>query len=230
MIQQLPLSVALRDDARFANFYAASNEAVIQCLQQQWQDDGDSFLFIAGHSGYGKSHLLQASCHFAEGLGHTSVYLPLTEILDLGPDLLQGLENIDLVVIDDLHCIAGDRDWQVGLFHLFNRIKDNNGRLLVAANAQPKDLNIELADLRSRMSWGIVFALQTLNDDDKCAALQLRASKRGLSLADDVARFLIAREQRDMSSLLTSLDRLDHASLASKRRLTIPFVKETLDW
>ena len=230
MIQQLPLSVALRDDARFANFYAASNEPVVQCLQQQWQEDGDPFLFIAGDTGSGKSHLLQASCHFAEGLGYTSVYLPLADIVEFGPDLLQGLEQINLVVIDDLHFINAKQEWQIELFHLFNRIRDNGHRLLVAANDQPKDLVIGLADLQSRLSWGVVFALQLMSDDEKCSALQLRASKRGLNLTDDVTRFLIAREQRDMSSLLSLLDRLDHASLASKRRLTIPFVKETLDW
>lgn len=230
MIQQLPLSVALRDDARFANYYSASNESVVQCLQQQWQQEGDSFIYLAGATGVGKSHLLQASCHFAEGLGYSSVYLPLAELLELGPDILMGLENINLVVIDDLQSISASRDWQLGLFHLFNRIKDIGGRLLVAAKSQPKELNIELADLQSRLSWGVVFALNPLSDDDKCFALQLRAQKRGLSLTDDVARFLIAREQRDMASLLASLDRLDHASLASKRRLTIPFVKQTLDW
>lgn len=230
MSQQIPLSVALQDDARFANFYSSENEPVVHALQQQWQSTGESFLFLAGPEGVGKSHLLQASCHFADGLGYSSVYIPLNELKEYGPSVLEGLEAMSLVALDHLDAVVEEQSWQVGLFHLFNRIIDNGGRLIVAAQHNPAALTISLADLKSRMSWGAVYAVHPLSDEEKCAALQMRAEKRGFSLNQEVARFLLSREQRDMASLLTSLDRLDHASLASQRKLTIPFVKETLDW
>nr|WP_280525751.1 hypothetical protein [Moritella marina] len=65
-------------------------------------------------------------------------------------------------------------------------------------------------------------------DDGKLAALQLRAEFRGLKLPVDVGRFLLNRSSRDMKTLISTLDRLDSASISAQRRLTIPFVKETL--
>ena len=78
MNQQLTLSVAIRDDARFANYYAGPNEQIVQALQQ-WTVRGNPIFrgsrgcFIAGLR------------HYAEGLGHQSVYLPLDELADYGP-------------------------------------------------------------------------------------------------------------------------------------------------
>ena len=66
------------------------------------------------------------------------------------------------------------------------------------------------------------------SDDDKAEALVKRANMRGLELTDECARFLLTRLSRDMRALLDILDRLDHASMAAQRKLTIPFIKATL--
>ena len=63
---------------------------------------------------------------------------------------------------------------------------------------------------------------------DKLRLLRAVAGERGLELPDDVARFLLARTSRDQGELVSVLDRLDRASLAQGRRVTIPFVKQTL--
>ena len=60
------------------------------------------------------------------------------------------------------------------------------------------------------------------------AALQLRASHRGLELPEDTARYLMTRSRRDMQSLYALLDRLDLEALRAQRRLTIPFVRDVL--
>ena len=75
-----------------------------------------------------------------------------------------------------------------------------------------------------------MFQLQSLSDEDKLRALQLRASRRGLHMSDDVGRFILTRGERSMNALFELLERLDQASLQEKRKLTIPFLKETLDW
>ena len=59
-------------------------------------------------------------------------------------------------------------------------------------------------------------------------ALQLRAERRGLTLADDAALFLVHRLPRDMHSLCRVLDQLDEASLVAQRRLTMPFLRQAL--
>jgi len=69
-----------------------------------------------------------------------------------------------------------------------------------------------------------------LNDQSKQAALQMRAKGFGLELTDEVAQYILHRAPRDMKELFLTLKRLDHVSLAEQRRLTIPFVKQVLNY
>ncbi|HWP94854.1 MAG TPA: DnaA/Hda family protein, partial [Gammaproteobacteria bacterium] len=102
------------------------------------------------------------------------------------------------------------------------------GRLLVTAHVAPAALRLGLADLRTRLGWGLVFHLRPLDDEGKLAALRLRAERRGFELPEETARYLLSRFQRDMRTLCGLLEALDTASLAAQRRLTIPFVKSVL--
>lgn len=230
MSQQLTLSVAVRDDARFANFYPGSNEQIVQALQAQWTIKGEPIIYIWGATGSGCSHLLQASCHYAEGLGHQSVYLPLNELVQYGPSVLDGMDQLPLVALDHIEVVAGNPEWEEALFHLFNRIRDKQSHLIMAANAAPMHLGIQLPDLASRLGWGVVYQLQELDDNEKILALLLRARRRGLNMSDDVARFILSRGPRDMQGVCDLLDDLDQASLAEQRKLTIPFVKAHMGW
>jgi len=99
----------------------------------------------------------------------------------------------------------------------------------VSASAAPTQIDIQLPDLVTRLSWGVSYQLQSLSDDGKRIALQQRATQRGLQLPDDVVQFVLRRSLRDMNSLFELLDKLDVASLVEQRKLTIPFVKQYLD-
>ena len=86
-----------------------------------------------------------------------------------------------------------------------------------------------LADLASRLRSGVVMQVAGMTDFEKQAALQLRAAARGLELGDEVAQYILHRAPRDTNELFYYLNRLDDASLAEQRRLTIPFVKRVLN-
>ncbi|MEC8909157.1 MAG: DnaA regulatory inactivator Hda [Pseudomonadota bacterium] len=227
---QLTLQVALRDDARFANYYPGVNQQVRDALQGQWTTAGEPFIYLWGATGSGVSHLLQAACHYAEGIGHQSMYLPLAELKDIGPGMLEGVDQLPLVAIDDLQEVMGDAEWEEALFHLYNRIRDRQSHLLIGASAPPSQAGGKLPDLVSRLSWGITYQVETLSDEEKVQALILRARQRGFDLLDDVAVFIMNRGPRDMAGLCQILDQLDQASLKEKRKLTIPFVKSELGW
>ncbi|MCQ4311980.1 DnaA regulatory inactivator Hda [Pseudomonas stutzeri] len=230
---QLPLGIRLRDDATFANYYPGANAAALGYVERVCSPDAgwaDELIYLWGNTGVGRSHLLQAACLRVEQRGELAVYLPLSEIAEYGPALLDNLEQSELVCLDDLDAVAGDQVWEEALFHLFNRLRDSGRRLLLAAGASPREIAVQLPDLKSRLSLSLVFQLQELSDEDKLRALQLRASRRGLSLPDDVGRFILTRGARSMSALFELLDRLDQASLQAQRKLTIPFLKETLGW
>jgi DnaA family protein len=101
---------------------------------------------------------------------------------------------------------------------------------LVAADQPVANLSINMADLSSRLGWGAFYQLKSLDDEQRIAVLKLRAEVRGLELNEEVAQFIYKRCQRDMDTLLTTLAQLDSASLKERRKLTIPFVKEALNW
>ena len=223
---QIPLSVSLRDDARFENFFSQGNELVCSSLQAVASGEGEQFTYIWGAEGVGITHLLQAACHTAEPIGRSAAYLPLDELSALGSEILEGMEFLDLICIDKLEVVAGDAAWEEALFHFFNRIREQGNSLIIAASSAPRQLKISLPDLQSRLSWGVVFQVHALDDETKVKALQMRASARGLEFGDDVARYLLHHASRDMNDLTQLLETLDHASLSAKRKVTIPFIKE----
>ena len=119
----------------------------------------------------------------------------------------------------------------MAIFNLYNRITESGKtRLLITGDRPPRQLNLGLPDLASRLDWGQIYKLQPLSDEDKLQALQLRARLRGFEMPEDVCRFLLKRLDREMRSLFMTLDQLDHASITAQRKLTIPFVKEILSF
>ncbi|HKY69499.1 MAG TPA: DnaA regulatory inactivator Hda [Gammaproteobacteria bacterium] len=224
---QLPLGVGLRDDATLKNYFPGQNLQVWQHVTQVAKGQGERFLYLWGPPGVGCTHLLQGACLLANGLGRAAFYMAGEDLLQ-NPDMLKGLEQIGLVCFDNIDVIAGNKAREEDLFHFFNRMRDEDKFLLVAGSHPPKELNLELQDLKSRLGWGVTYHLMSLSDDEKIAALKLRAKARGLMLSDDVGHFIVTRCDRSMPTLYAILDKLDNASLAAQRRLTIPFVKEVL--
>ncbi|MGB2130214.1 MAG: DnaA regulatory inactivator Hda [Marinobacterium sp.] len=227
---QLPLGIGLRDDARFENFVSGRNGLVCAALEKAVSGAGEQYLYLWGHAGTGCSHLLQSCCHASDPVRRSAVYLPLAELRQYGPQLLEDFDQLDLVCIDNLEQIAGDADWEEALFHLYNKMRANGHVLIIAASKPPAKLGVRLADLESRLNWGMVFQLQPLDDETKEIALKARAKARGLKLSDEVVRYLMHHGSRNMAHLLVTLDKLDVASLSAQRRITVPFVKQVMNW
>lgn len=225
---QIPLNIQLRDDSTLESFYVGDNTQVFQAMMDLAEGLGESFIYCWGAVGAGRTHLLQATCHAVIEAGRPAAYIPLRELNNLEPSLLQGLESLSLVCLDDVQWIAGNAAWEEALFHLFNRIRAVNGRLLISANVSPLHIALKLPDLKSRLAWGVVYQLHALSDEQKWHALALRAKCRGLQLNKTVSQFLLSRCSRDMAQLFQYLENLDKASLTEQRRLTIPFVKQVL--
>ncbi len=226
-IQQLPLNIYLQDDATFANFWRGDNEQLISTLNTFCETGEPPYIYIAGSRASGKSHLLQACCH-ALSLQQYSMYLPLKEIMHFSVDILQDVETLDLIALDDIETIIGNKVWEEAIFHLYNRLRASKTRLLIAGETLPLQLTGLLPDLHSRLNWGLTFQLHPLTDEQKLFALKMRAEQRGLTLNDEVAYYLLRHYVRDMASLFATLETLDRASMVAQRKLTVPFVKATL--
>jgi DnaA family protein len=222
---QLALPLQLADHAVFASFLDHGNETLVSTLVGLSSGDAGQGCWLWGSPATGKTHLLQAVCDQA---GDRSIYLPLDMLAAAGPEILEGLASRRLVCIDDIDHVAGQDEWEVALFNLFNDLQESGGQLIVSACSAPRESGIVLADLASRMSRLPVFQIRALNEQQRVAALQLRARHRGLELPDDTAAYMLKRSRRDMASLYGLLDKLDLEALRAQRRLTIPFVRDVL--
>lgn len=229
MTNQLTLGVGLKDEATFANYFSGQNSLLIQELKKSAHGAGERVIYFYGAGGQGCTHLLQACCHEAHQQGLSAAYLPLAHLVHFSPDIFEGLESRQLICIDDVHKIAGKSMWEEAIFHAYNRIQDRGSQLIVTAKAVPKSLGFVLPDVVSRLSWGIVFQLQSLTDDEKLHVLIMRAERRGMMLSEEVGRFILTHSPRHMSTLFAALDALDKVSLVAQRKLTIPFVKSVLE-
>jgi len=227
-LSQLALPLKLQDHAVFESFWPAGNEAAVAFLRDIAGTGAGPGGWLWGPVASGKTHLLQAVC---ECSGDRALFLPIGDFVDLvdpGPGILEGLASRQFVCLDDVDRIAGNADWELGLFNLCNQVNDADGVLIASANAASRACNFALADLASRFSRLPAFHVRALDEVQLVDALQLRARHRGLDMPAETANYLLVRMQRDMASLYAMLDKLDTEALKAKRRLTIPFVKEVL--
>ena len=223
---QLTLGISLDDDAKFENFFVSdSNKVLIREIGRP-----RSSLYIWGSPHSGKTHLLQALCHQESTDGKSVIYIPFREHEKLTPEMLGGLEGLDLVCLDDLQLVSGEPGWENALFVLFNEVKESGSKLVMSANSSPQELRFDLKDWHSRIQSVPVFRLLNLNDEERVLALQFRARKRGIELNSAVAEFIYQRSNRGISQLIDVLNKLDQVSLVEKRKLTIPLIKTTMGW
>ncbi len=226
---QLTLPLCRPPAADFDQFIASANEVALHALRAYLSDaPRQPLFFLAGEPGSGKTHLLTAACAELERHRGRAVYVPLDEADQLAPALLNGLESCDLVCLDDLDAVAGLAEWEEAVFHLFNRLREAGQRLLISARTLPAKLSIALPDLRSRLQWGASFRLRSPDDDIRARILKERAARRGMPLDDHLIAYLLKRHDRDTASLIAIIERLDQLSLARKKPVTLPLLREVL--
>lgn len=229
---QLVLNVRLSGEATFGTYYSGPNAEAVNNLaamanrSTQWA--GESQCYLWGAPATGKTHLLQALCQEFSRRDTSSVYLPLRMFEAGDAAILSDLGELALVCVDDLDVIIGKSEWELGLFNLINVSRQAGHSLVLASKQNPSYLRTGLPDLESRLLWGPVFKLQSLDDNGKLNALRTHAEQRGIEFSDEVGHYLLNNFPRDLVFLLQILDRLDESSLAAKRRLTVPFIKSVL--
>ena len=226
---QLPLGIRLNDEATFANFLVSSgNRQLFDVLTST--SPSVQLIYLWGAEGSGRSHLLQALCHRYAESGASALYLPLLSRHDFAPQILEHSRALSVICVDDLDAVATDSVWQEAMFHCFNETAESNVLFVVTASCAPRDLDLPLADLRSRMQKGLIFQVQPADDGFKKQILQHRANSRGISLSDHVCDYILQRSDRSLASLIAVLERLDSESFQRQRRLTVPLVKDVMSW
>lgn len=219
MTEQLILDVLPVVPPRFDNFVTGRNgEAISHLLAAR---SGQS-LYLWGEHGSGKTHLLRAATR-QNGL---FVNAAADMLPDPGEPVLPGF----IIAVDDVNELSETQ--AAALFGLFNQWKARQDTpeaftLLSSGPCAPRQLQIR-EDLRTRLSWDLVYRLETLTDDERRGALLQRATDKGIRLGTEVTDWMFNYYARDMSALSSLLDALDRYSLAEKRAITVPLLKSYL--
>lgn len=226
-MKQLALDIGLQTLPSLDSFFAGPNIAAVQHLKLWTARAQPSPVptYLWGESGAGKTHLLRAVYAALKEQGLSIGWIDANKQEQLNFD-----ETWTTVLMDDVHLY--NLEQQQAAFNWFvNALTPKTGlpRWVLAAGAlPPADLKLR-DDLRSRLGWGHVYALQVLNESERRAVLRQEADSRGLFLSDDVMAYMLNRFSRDLSSLMLLLDHLDQYALQTQRAITIPLIKSMLE-
>jgi len=224
--RQLPLALRYPPDQRMETYVGAPG-GVIDQLCALAAGHGE-WLYLAGPAGAGKTHLALGACAAAEAGGGRAAYLPLKSAAGRLGDALDALDQAALVALDGLEAVAGNRDDEVALFDFHNRARAAGSALLYVARVAPDALPLALPDLRSRLAQCARVVLSPPDEATRRAVLGERARRRGVVFEPPAMDWLLRRAGRDLAGLTALFDRLDQASLAAQRRITVPFLREIL--
>ncbi len=214
----MPLPIGPDPDQTFDNFLPGPNRAAIAHLLGLGAGAPPAYLW--GPDGSGKSHLLRAVVQRAQEKGEAIAWFAAADPAPWRPP-----ERCDWIVFDD--CDAFDAGQQQAAFSLFVEAAGDGAVVLAAGRVPPVDLAVR-EDLRTRLGWGHVFALQPLAEPEVRSALRREADRRGTFLSDEVMDYLLHRFARDLKHLMAMIVRLDAFSLSNKRAITVPLLKQML--
>jgi DnaA-homolog protein len=217
-MKQIPLAIGVDAARTFDTFLTGANSAAVAHLKTLGPAAAPVYLW--GPPGSGKTHLLQASAERWQSHGGRAVCFDPRQPLPWRPE-----EGVSLMVLDD--CDELDSGQQQAAFALFIEATAHGAPVLAAGRVPPVDLPLR-DDLRSRLGWGHVYALVPLTEEQTRAALRREADRRGIFLSDEVMDYLLTRFARDLKHLMSQLDKLDEFSLANKRLITVPLLKQML--
>jgi DnaA-homolog protein len=226
-MKQIALDLGLASGPTLASFFAGPNEAALRHLQIWTESPTRSPVptYLWGANGSGKTHLLKGVREALREQGATAGWLDAS---------IQEPPAFDeawaAVLMDDVHLYTAVQ--QQAAFNWFvNVMAPKSGQprwVLAAGESAPADLKLR-EDLRTRLGWGHLFALQVLGEPERRAVLRQQADARGVFLRDEVVDFILNRFSRDLGSLVQLLDHLDSYALQTQRAITIPLIKAMLE-
>tara|TARA_X000000368_G_scaffold320379_1_gene257617 strand:+ start:723 stop:1412 length:690 start_codon:yes stop_codon:yes gene_type:complete len=206
----------------FENFYTDShkNVQIIDSIKNIYRKK-NSHIYICGEKSSGKSHLLHSACNYFGEKNKNCVYFPLNNFKNFKNDILNGFEEYDLVCIDDIDCIYGDKEWEYSLFILLNRILDSSKKIIFTSTTSLVLDKIKLKDLKSRISWGLIFMINKPSDSTKEKILQNIILEKEYNISLDVINHLLKKKNRDITSLINLVHKTGNYSLSVNKKIGI---------
>ena len=197
-------------------------------------------LFIYCGVGLGKNHLMQAICHATlkrEGKNFKICYITSEKFTNELIDAIQHratnrfrqkYRTIDILVIDDIHFIAGKEATQEEFFHTFNTLYDAHKQIIISSDRTPKDISNLEDRLVSRFGWGLVTDVQPPDFETRVAILKKKIEHESTTIPDEVIFFIAQTLKTNIRELEGALIRVLAYSLLESKPITIESTKEVL--
>ena len=228
---QLIFPFQVNQKASFASFFCSpDNIELMSRLTDLVVSKNADELIINGAEGSGKSFLMQAICNELSSSEKQFAFIPMNKAINMGVEIFQNLASLNAVCIDDLQLILSREEWETALFNLINECQQSNCSLILSfgGNQSLEDIT-QLPDLLSRIKRMEFMKLQAVQDECLNQALDFVSQQLGINLEKAELEFLLNHQTREFSLLVENIISLDRQAASLKRKITIPFIKETLN-
>ena len=196
-------------------------------------------LFIYGGVGLGKTHLMHAIGHkvLQKSPKAKILYISSEEFTNQLIGSIQNrttmkfrekYRNVDILLIDDIHFIAGKESTQEEFFHTFNTLYDAHKQIVVSSDRPPKEIQSLEERLVSRFEWGLVTDIQPPDFETRMAILKKKSERETIALPDDVYYFLAEKVKSNIRELEGALIRVVAYAKLIGREISVDMVKEVL--
>ena len=200
----------------------------------------DNPFFIYGPSGVGKSHLLfaisnkilenhpNAKISYITGEEFNNQILDAINVNKNTPAFREKYRTVDVLLIDDIHFIAGKSTVQEEFFNTFNSLYNSGKQIILTSDRPPNEMK-QLEDrLRTRFMSGLITDIQLPDFDLRCAIIKQKASTNGLILDYDVIRFLAENVKSSIRQLEGVVKKLGAIQLLEGGDITLDRVKNSI--
>jgi chromosomal replication initiator protein len=233
----------LHPDYTFDNFVVGpcNRLAHASCVAVS-QSPGNTYnpLFVYGHSGLGKTHLLHAVCHEMKRKSHSAVIQLLSceefvnrfiQAIEQGnmPGFQSRFRSVDTLIIDDVQFLREREQSQEEFFHTYNALYSNGKQIILSADSPPGEIPSLEERLISRFNWGLVARIDPPSYETRIAIVQKKAHLRGLEVSDEVAGHIARKFHANIRELEGALTTIYAVSMTTGKEITLQMAQTALD-
>ena len=229
--QQKVFDFSFSDNYSFGQFIHGTNSVELGILHHALAQvtASNQFLYLAGESGSGCTHLLKASCQQLNQAGLLTAYLSLAHGIGQIESISASVGRLNLIVLDGLEKICNVYEYERSVFNLFNQIYDQGCSLIVSAHQPPRQLAIGIPDLYTRLASCLLLHIKPLTGDDLIQFVKHLFNLRQIDIEPTIIDYILTRYSRNCDYLRQAVHRIEQESLRLHKPITRLFVRSCLE-